>query len=252
MDNIKFYSLTRKGNRAKVNEDYIALPTKVITESMLKKNGYFFVLCDGVGGNTAGEIASRNCARSVFYGYYQSPEIINTSLWIINCIKAANSKIIGIAEDFQHFKGMATTIATALIKNNNLYVSNIGDSRVYLSTPNKFVQISEDQSPAWQKYASGQMSKDEMLSYSLKNLVSEAIGIRKNPEINSYKLSLPEKFTILLCSDGLSDVCTDSEINKILQSSKDIRDCTKDLYNEAIAKGSMDDISIIIASNICN
>ena len=249
MKSINYYSLSKKGVKSIKNEDFIKIPTQKIPDKELENKGLFFVLCDGMGGHTAGEIASKSCASSLFEEYYSLNEISNIPFVLINGINNANNKIIGVMQDFPQFKGMGTTLVNLLIHQKKAFINNVGDSRLYLYHNNCFEQITEDQSPAWESYKSGIITKDELILYKYKNLISEAIGIHKNPIINSYQLDLPDKFTFLLCSDGLTDNCTDHEINKIIYSCNSLQACARKLYDFAIKKGSLDDISIILVSN---
>jgi len=247
---ISYYSLSKHGCKSCQNEDYVVLPTHKISQKQLAEKGYFFVLCDGLGGSIAGEVASRVCSRTIFEDFYSSSPKKNEQLEIINVIKAANNRILGVIQDFPKYKGMGTTLVSMMIHIDKVYINNVGDSRAYLWQPDKFQQISEDQSPAWENYQNGNVTKDELIECKYKNLLTEAIGIHIDPEILSYQMNLPENFTFLLCSDGLSDVCIDSDISEVIERSESLKDCANNLYNIAIEKGSIDDISIILVSNI--
>jgi protein phosphatase len=252
MRSIKYYSISKKGKSSQQNEDYVALPSKKVADRVLAEKGLFFVLCDGLGGATAGEIASRICARTIYEDYYSSNYEKDISLWLINSINAANNRIIGIIDDFPQYKGMGTTLVSLLIRDKEAYINSVGDSRCYLYQSGKFEQISEDQSPAWENYRKGLITKNELTNCKYKNLISEAVGIHVNPMINAYQLPLQENFTFLLCSDGLSDLCTDAEIEEVIAEASGLKNCCNLLYKKAVKQGSMDDISIIMISNYLN
>ncbi len=249
LDKINYYSISKHGKKSRHNEDYVAIPSSKFEINKLEKYGYFFVLCDGIGGAKAGEIASKTCAKSLFNNYYQSPPIDDFRLHILSTINSINDKIIGIANDFPQYQGMGTTLVSLLLKDDYAFLNNVGDSRAYIWNQQKFIQITDDQSPAWESYRQGQISKDEILDCKYKNLITEAIGINPEPEILSYQLHLPEKFIFLLCSDGLTDVCLDSELEEIISKTKSLKDGINDLYNLAVDHQSLDDISIILVSN---
>ncbi|MFO7897069.1 MAG: protein phosphatase 2C domain-containing protein [Candidatus Cloacimonadales bacterium] len=252
MQRIKYYSISKKGKSSRQNEDFVALPSKKVAKSVLAEKGLFFVLSDGLGGATAGEIASRVCARTIYEDYYASNYEKNIPLWLINSINAANNRIIGLIEDFPQYKGMGTTLVSLLIRDNEAYINNVGDSRCYLYQKGKLEQISEDQSPAWENYRKGLITKDELVNCKYKHLISEAIGIHVNPMINAYQFPLQNDFTFLLCSDGLTDLCTDAEVEEIIAAASSLKSCCNALYKAAIKKGSLDDISLIIVSNYLN
>ena len=249
MQKLNYYSLTRKGYKSDKNEDHISVPSKKFKPEMMEKKGYFFVLCDGLGGHSAGEIASKICGRTLFGKYYDDKIHENKSLWLINAINTVNIIIRGIAKDFPEYEGMGTTLLSLLISENIAYINNVGDSRLYLYAHKKFEQITEDQSPAWDDYMNGYLTKDDLIKCKYKNIISEAIGLRDEPTINSYRLELPEKYFFMLCSDGITDECLDDELKQIIDSCSSLQECSMQLYNLAIEKGSIDDISIILVSN---
>jgi protein phosphatase len=246
---INYFSISKQGKKSEHNEDYVAIPSPKTSIESLEQNGYFFVLCDGIAGAKAGETASRICAKTLFENYYQFPLLDDFQLHILSTITSINDKIWGIANEFPQYSGMGTTLVSLLLKNNYAFLNSVGDSRAYIWNQKKLTQITEDQSPAWKSYKQGDITKDEILKCKYKNIISEAIGIKPEPEILSYHLNLNEKFIFLLCSDGLTDVCFDSEIEEIISATDSLQNGANTLYNLAIENKSIDDISIILISN---
>ena len=94
------------------------------------------------------------------------------------------------------------------------------------------------------------ITKDEMIECRNKHLITEALGLNRYPRINSYILALPEDFLFMLCSDGLTDVTTDGQIENVIRNHADDPDkCAKKLYKLAIKNGSKDDVTIILLKN---
>lgn len=244
--NILFSAKSVHGSKTKKNQDSFAIPQE---KHDTQSKGLFFAVCDGLGGYHGSEIASRMCCQMLLEDYYHSEDITDFPLWFQDKFTQINNAVITQADKL-NYKQMSTTAVCLLIKDNKAYITNCGDSRLYLFTDGKLVQITEDHSVVWKYYKQGYITKDEIILSSIKNLITEAIGLGPEPKVDSYTIDLPDKFTFLLCSDGLTDVATDSEIKSILRQHTEPKQCAKTLYNLSQTHFSRDDVTVIVVSKV--
>ena len=250
-----FYALSEKGKKSPENEDNYTLPESNqkfnLKKVGLKTKGSLFVVCDGMGGYQAGEVASELCSNWLEKDYYENAIIDNIPNWLNNEIKYLNKKLYKLSNEHKEYFGMGTTLVSLLIKNEMAYINNVGDSRLYLLNfdNNKFEQITEDHSEVWELYKLGAITKNDIISHPRKNIITQAMGIDQNVEQNSYRIKLPKKYLFLLCSDGLTDVMTDDAILEIIKQSKNLKECSESLYELSQKNYSRDDVSIVLVSN---
>ena len=131
IDEIKFFALSEKGEKNEHNEDAFFIPEKT-DKDLLKANGYLFVVCDGVGGHQAGEIASRFCTewlQHTFYNFEIKGKIIT---FLDESIRNINRRMYHLSGRNSTYRGMATTLVNLLIKDGKAYFNSVGDSRIYL------------------------------------------------------------------------------------------------------------------------
>lgn len=240
---IQFSFLNKKGMKRSKNQDAYFVPSRIHKP---EQKGWLFIVADGLGGYPGGEIASQACCELFARDFYSQDVIESIPHWLNDEIIKINSHIIerGRKEDNPN---MSTTLISLLIKDDMAYLNNVGDSRIYKFQNDYLTQVTEDHSVVWEYYTRNLITKDEIIDSRIKNLVTEALGLNQYPRINNYILGLPDKYTFLLCSDGLSDVATDVEIEQVMREHKDnLENCTKNLYKLAIEKGSADDITIVV------
>ncbi|MCK4653043.1 MAG: serine/threonine-protein phosphatase, partial [Candidatus Cloacimonetes bacterium] len=242
---IKLAFLSKKGNKAFVNQDSFAVPK---SKHDTKNKGWFFVVCDGVGGYIGGEIASKMCCETMMDNYYKSDNIEDIPNWLEDEIKKINNQIIAKGIN-NGTPGMSTTMISLLIKDNTAYINNVGDSRVYQFSDKTLKQITEDHSVVWGYYKQGLITKDEIIKSSIKHLITEGLGLNSRPKINSYQIKLPDKFLFLLCTDGLTDIAIDKEIEKIIKETEDLQTCVEHLYKLSQDNYSLDDVTMVVVKN---
>ena len=247
---INYYGITNQGTKSIENEDSYALPElndKYNLDGMdYAAKGYLFIVCDGMGGHKAGEIASELAANWIMRDYYQS----GISFSYENIIRKNNHKLKVLADAYEQYKDMGTTLVSLLVKGKKAYIHNVGDSRCYLIDNNKMKQISEDHSEIWELYKKGIIEKDEIIKSPRKNVITQAIGLKEEFTLNSYEIDLPEKWTFFLCTDGVTDVLRDRDLEEIFQSSNGMEKFSEELIKAAREQKSQDDIAIIVVSNI--
>jgi protein phosphatase len=250
---IKFQTISKKGKKTIVNEDSIAAPTFHYDQpdkmEVLNSKGYLFVLCDGVGGHKAGNIASYYSATWFLYDYYDAEQKGKPEIWLMNKILNINDRIYALSKENDEYSGMGTTLVSLLIKQKKAYLHNVGDSRGYLFQNNELKQITEDHSVVWEHYKQKKISKEDILHSNVKNIITEAIGLKKDPKVNEYQIDLKGDFAFLLCSDGVTDFVQDRELEMVFQQTKSFEERVLSIYDLSQKKQSNDDISIIVAQN---
>lgn len=242
--NILFSANSFQGTKTSKNQDSFAIPQE---KHDTQSKGWLFAVCDGLGGYYGSEIASQMCCQMLLDDYYSSEDITDFPLWFQDKFTQINNDVITQADKL-NYKQMSTTAVCLLIKDDKAYITNCGDSRLYLFTDGKLSQVTEDHSVVWEYYKQGYITKDEIILSSRKNLITEAIGLGPEPKVDSYIIDLPDKFIFLLCSDGLTDVATDSEIENVLHQQTELKQCLKALYNLSQAHFSRDDVTVVVVS----
>ena len=231
---MKVLSKTDIGLVRKTNQDCV--------RSILCDAFCFSVVCDGVGGVSGGDIASKT-ASSVICDYFDSNDIYDIKQMFIDSFKIANRKILEIGKNNSKINNLGTTaVALLLDKSKNAYICNVGDSRAYIISDSHIEQITNDHSMVNELLMSKQITQEEAKKFPNKNVITRALGSSNStPDFYSFKLNSNEK--ILLCTDGLSNYLSNEEILSIIlnndsQKSLDI------LINRAKELGGNDNITV--------
>jgi len=225
------------------NEDFIIIDEEI----------GLFLIADGVGGHQSGEIASCLGAETI---HASLKEVIDTQIdyeieqAIREAFKNAHHAIISNSSTEEENKGMATTVVLCLFQNSKVYVAHVGDSRAYVIDSHKLTQLTEDHSPVANLVRKGEISKKVAKSHKMKHMVAQCLGSDQywGPDIKNLNISNDEIF--LLCSDGLTDMVSDKDIQKVLNKKKgDLQKHTDELVNLANRRGGRDNISVILIEN---
>jgi PPM family protein phosphatase len=253
---LTFFAATDPGKRYNHNEDYCITPnlrSKSLSTDILQ----LFVMCDGMGGTNAGEVASRLTAEWLYEGFLA---LVNNNVAFSNgladhetianamnrLIIDINGRIIDYAASDEQFYGMGTTLLAAIFFDRTLHLHSIGDSRCYRLQHGILEQLTEDQSAVWKLYQRGDITKEELRLHPQNNLLTMAIGAKTDLTINSYRNICEIDDLFLLCSDGLSDMLSDTQIDDILQEEDSLEDTARRLITEALKAGGTDNISVIL------
>lgn len=233
-------NITDVGRVREKNEDYL--------ETFESAFGNVFIVCDGMGGHIAGEIASRLAVATIKEHIISNPEKINNTKQIIrSAIQLANSKIIEKWHDEPQLKGMGTTIVILIIRFNFAYYAHVGDSRIYIVRNKKIYQITKDQSFVQSLVDGGLISYKEAETHPRKNEITQALGISDTVKIdlNEIGLNLYKDDAFILCTDGLTGLVDDDIIQNIVIKNDAQDSCTK-LVSLANNNGGHDNITIQI------
>ncbi len=213
----------------------------------IAKNFTFAIVCDGMGGANAGNIASEIAVKTVSEYLYNSYRENMTSTEIERVVKSAissaNLQIFDRASKNEALSGMGTTIVVAVVKNNEVVIAHVGDSRIYLVN-DKLTQLTKDHSIVQSLIESGKITPEDASVHPRKNVITRALGVEGEVIVDTDFLTLSQNETLLLCSDGLTNFVTGENILKTFLQNEITYVAEKlvDLANEG---GGGDNITVV-------
>lgn len=229
-----------KGLKRSNNEDacFVLLPDKV------------YVVADGVGGGNAGEIASRTAVSEIANYVVEHPIGNMTNKYAIvnylqSCLDGANSKIFRMANTYKENTGMATTAVIVYAAFGKVFITNVGDSRVYLYRGGQLVQLTEDHTYVNTLVKAGILSKEEAEVDERKNVITKALGAEPTVEPDFFQVEIMKDDIFIICTDGLYDEVENPEIVQVLSKNQSMSDVCTELINRANTNGGRDNITII-------
>lgn len=236
---MRAYAATDVGRVREVNQDYIFCSMEPVG-----KLPNLFLVADGMGGHKAGDLASRYTVETLTDSIKRSGS--DNPITIINdAIVEANKKLLEKAAESEQYSGMGTTLVVCTIIGESMYVANVGDSRLYLYD-GRLSQITRDHSLVAEMVALGKLGRDEARRHEKKNVITRAIGGAKEVMADFFEAELTAGNRIIMCSDGLSNMVEDEEIEQVLASDIPIEDKTKQLLGRANENGGKDNIAVVI------
>jgi PPM family protein phosphatase len=234
---------TLLGNYRENNED--AIDVKQLPEFTL------CVVADGMGGQAAGEIASKRATEVIFRelkkAFAQAAGDDEVKKAIRKAVVQANDEIIAMGALDRDLKNMGTTVVLAAWRRGDeLYIAGVGDSRAYLIRGSKIEQLTVDHSLTQALVESGAISAKEALSHKYRNVLWKYLGTKEvgeGPEVRVMPLRQGDRY--LLATDGLY-AATDDQMLKCIQENPDVQKCADALGQLALDQGSRDNVSCIV------
>lgn len=236
---MKAFSITDTGITRTMNQDYC-----FASETPVGKLPNLFVVCDGMGGHKAGEYASRYTVERIVASATRS-RTENPVRILRSAIHKANDILVTESQEYPDKKGMGTTVVAATILDNKMYVANVGDSRLYIIN-DTIEQITNDHSYVEEMIRIGKIKREEAAGHEKKNVITRAIGAAEKVRADFFEVELRGNDTILLCSDGLSNMVTDQKIYELVSASDQVENIAKALIEEANKNGGQDNITAIV------
>ncbi|MCL2227025.1 MAG: Stp1/IreP family PP2C-type Ser/Thr phosphatase [Oscillospiraceae bacterium] len=241
---MELYGTTNCGKVRRQNQDVF----KVLFDS--ERNVAVLVVCDGMGGAKAGDVASSLAADAFMHHmgkFLEQVELQNdVAMKMADAVLAANKAVYDKSIESDEFYGMGTTLTAAISTLDGEVVVNIGDSRLYHVTFNEIKQITKDHTAVEDMISRGDLTRAEARRHPNKNLITRALGTSEDEEPDVFFLNLNRGDHLLLCSDGLSNVVMDSEILFELQHGKSVRECCEKLVDLALSRGAPDNVTTVI------
>ena len=236
---MRTFSITDVGMVRQVNQDYV-----YVTDRPLGILQNLFVVADGMGGHQAGDYASKYTVE-VLNRELALSEGEDIERCLVGAIKTANREIIKEASRDEHLKGMGTTVVVASCMGRFLQVANVGDSRLYVVN-REIRQITRDHSLVEEMIRMGGLDRADARNHPDKNIITRAVGAEDHVEPDFFTVELREGDTVLMCSDGLTNMLEDEEIRMIISGARDLVEKAERLVEAANANGGRDNISVIL------
>jgi PPM family protein phosphatase len=228
-------AVTDTGRVRQVNEDAVLAERPV------------WVVADGMGGHAAGEVASRiatDTLRAEVVG--RSPTLTD----VIHAVRSANDAIVAMAAEHPEMKGMGTTVTGLVLVDQNgqerIAVLNVGDSRTYAVREGQLHQITRDHSYVWNLVAAGELTKDQARVHPHRNIITRALGIEDEVDVETWDFAPHPGDRYLVCSDGLVDEVDDPTIADVLAGTDDPQQAALALAALANEFGGRDNITVLV------
>lgn len=233
----------------------------------LNEDSYFisdelglYLVADGMGGHRAGNVASSSAVeiiaehiRSWLEAEKEETQIINDSTLVdedsvlIRAVRKANDRLCEMSQQNNALSGMGTTIVGLLQLQGKAHVVNVGDSRAYRIRKDVISQLTIDHSWVGEQLQQNLISEDEARLHRWRNIITRALGNRKDVEIDASKHDIEPADCFVLCTDGLSGMLTDAEILDIVKrAGDDLEEASRNLVAQSNEKGGLDNITVVL------
>lgn len=232
------------GKVRETNQDYVAYFTNA-------DNQLLAVLCDGMGGHNAGDVASEMAAVHMGHEWEttQFHTIDDITQWVQSEINKENHRIYEKSLQFKGLEGMGTTLVSASILGNKALISNIGDSRAYHFKQGFFQQVTEDHSFVNELMKRGEISLEESKHHPNRNILVRSLGVEKDVEVDFFEVTFDAGDSLLLCSDGLYHLLSEEEMTHILNRDVSAQEKAEWMVSRALEQEASDNISVILIEN---
>ncbi len=211
------------------------------------------VVCDGMGGARAGNVASavavetfaaaveELCREAVPQGERDCAQVLR------NACLHANTQVHQLSRSEEQYYGMGTTLVAALLVDQDAYVINVGDSRCYHIHDNAIHQVTNDHSLVQLLVSRGEISQEEARNHPKKNLITRALGVDREVLADCYHVVLQAGDALLLCSDGLSNVLADEALLQLALEPLPLEERCRSMMRMTLEQGAPDNVTIVMA-----
>ena len=237
---MKIQSFTDTGRVRDMNQD-------AFKTGFFKDGGAWAVVCDGMGGVSGGQIASEICVNEVSLhiekGYRKSMSMKSVKNLLVSAITAANIKVFETANENKEYFGMGTTVVAVVILNGFAAVAHVGDSRAYFIN-DEIKQITRDHSVVQYLIDMGRITKEAAKTHPDRNVITRAVGVNPEVDVDVDIIPINEGETILICSDGLYEYVSEKEMFDMIKN-PDEDEPAKKLLEMANEAGGKDNITVV-------
>jgi serine/threonine protein phosphatase PrpC len=254
-ENVRYGVKSDVGLRRCDNEDHFLIVASSGNGHNLKQLGIAFVIADGIGGHAAGEIASRTACEEVVAAYYRDdvlfPDQADAEAGKVRKLeqatRMAHNKIIRLAAEREEWRGMGTTLSVLVLTENKALIVHVGDSRIYRCRSSASERMTIDHTKSQALIDLGKILPEEEKNPCCGHILTRALGGYDDLEAVFTRVEQVRKGDVfLLCTDGLHDLVTDSEIEAILINNSRPQAACDELVHAAIRKGGADNITVIV------
>lgn len=201
-----------------------------------------FAVCDGMGGHAAGEVASSIAVSTIAE---KAPAGADDVLMGV-AVEAANTAVMLGAEQGMGKPGMGCTASCCLIEEGKMAIAHVGDSRIYLLRHGSLVRVTHDHSYVEELVDSGQITADEARTHPSRSIITRALGSDPDMYADHFSLEVSNGDRVILCSDGLSSMIADSEIEALAVSSATPQQAADNLVAAALTAGGLDNVTVVV------
>ena len=242
---VKFVARSEIGHARENNEDKFDF-YEPDEESLLAARGSVYLVCDGMGGHNAGQIASELAAKQFLHAYYHLGGAAQEAAR--HAILQAHHYIAEMASKIPSRYGMGTTLTALILKQDEGILAHVGDSRCYRLRADVFEQLSRDHTLVARLVEQGIIPPEQARYHPQRNVIRQAVGVADpteplEPDIETFALQAGDLY--LLCSDGLTDMVDDAEIEAILRDEPPTRAAWR-LVDRALANGGRDNVTVVL------
>ena len=207
----------------------------------------FFLVADGMGGHAAGEIASRIAASTAAEIVAGGNEQADAKDLLRCAVQQANDRVYQSQTENPEHRGLGSTLTALLFRKGRYIIAHVGDSRAYVFRDGTLRQLTRDHSLVWPLYECGALAKDDIPRHPQKNIVTRAVGTQPEVDVDIESGDAFRDDIYLLCSDGLTDILSDSQIAGILADNGGRPQKASDMLVEAAnAGGGPDNITVVV------
>jgi serine/threonine protein phosphatase PrpC len=242
---VKFVARSEIGHARENNEDKFDF-YEPDEEPLLAARGSVYLVCDGMGGHNAGQIASELAAKQFLHAYYHLGGTAQEAAR--HAILQAHHYIAEMASKIPSRYGMGTTLTALILKQDEGILAHVGDSRCYRLREGVFEQLSRDHTLVARLVEHGIIIPEQARYHPQRNVIRQAVGVADpseplEPDIETFALQAGDLY--LLCSDGLTDMVDDAEIEAILRDEPPTRAAWR-LVDRALANGGRDNVTVVL------
>ncbi len=231
-------SLSKIGQQRLDNEDYFGI--------FNVEDGLLLIVCDGLGGNKAGEVASQLTVKTV-NNIFRELKDVDYLARIKQSITEANKIVLEKSSNDADLKGMSTTIEVLYLKDDTAFWGHVGDSRIYIFKNGKLKQLTKDHSLVQKLVDEGFLTLKEAENHPNKNIIMRALGDSQaiDVDLSKQKLNSKDEIKFFICTDGVTNVLNDLELQEILKN-KDLHFISNKLSEQVEEKGAPDNYTFIL------
>ncbi len=244
-------SLSDVGRRREINEDFFSVDDSI----------GLYLVADGMGGHLAGEVASKVAVQIINKNVknwiannshedelFDMPDntLSKSGNYLSSGIKLANKVIYEMANEYDEYKGMGTTIVALSIMPNSVITANVGDSRIYLLRGGGIELLSREHKMVSEQLEMGLISEEEAKNSPLKHVLTRNLGSSESVDVDVFEIEPMDNDRYLLCTDGLTDLVSDDDILNIIGNGDDPNQLCRDLVVEANKRGGHDNVTVAL------
>jgi serine/threonine protein phosphatase PrpC len=248
---VRAFGLSDPGPVRKNNED------SFVTDESLG----LFAVADGMGGHSAGEVASRLAIEAIegfvrrtgedtefSWPYGVDPTLSYDGNRVRTAISLANRRVFRAAENHDDYTGMGTTVVCVLLSGKRLVVGHVGDSRLYLMADGALMRMTTDDSWAATILAQEGGNAAELAKHPMRNVLTNVLGAREQIDIHMLERDLAGGEKFLLCTDGLHNAVDDDTLRALMANGFGEQELAQALVKEAIGRGGRDNVTALVVS----